>query len=248
MCFHTRIVSKAEEIESHYWVKRSEKGKAIKQEFIYHHANGYNHDSFWVIPQERSDHMTPMIWGILPHDKPGADHENYYKKSARYGAGLNAQSEKLFDFALYKPSALTRRCIIPVSGFYEPHNTFKKVKGRDFKVPFYFHVEDSAFVNLAGIYSITPDKYVSFSILTKEAKTGSKYAKIHNNKNRNGQHRQVIPLSDENMVKWLSNDLGEKQVYEVIANDLSEDLIDAYPISKDSVSYTHLTLPTTPYV
>jgi len=234
MCFHARIVSKAQEIESHYGVTRSLKAKEADNEFIYHHANGYNHDSMWIIPQERSDHITPMIWGLLPYNKSGADHEAYYKKSARFGAGLNVQSEKLFGFYLYKPSALTRRCIVPVSGFYEPHNTFKKVKGKYFKVPFYFHAkDDKPFVNLAGIYSITPDNYVSFSILTKEAEQDSMYAKIHNNKNRDSQFRQVIPLADEQIGEWLSNDLGENEVYEILQNDLPEDLLSAHPISKD---------------
>lgn len=65
------------------------------------------------------------------------------------------------------------------------------------KVPYYFETRDSPFVNLAGIYSITPDNYTSFSILTKEAEPGSKYATIHNKKNRDGEHRQVVPLADD---------------------------------------------------
>ena len=47
--------------------------------------------------------------------------KEYYKQQLKYGSGLNARSEKLFDYWLYEKSAFTKRCIIPVSGFFEPH-------------------------------------------------------------------------------------------------------------------------------
>ena len=91
-------------------------------------------------------------------------------------------------------------------------------------------------MNLAGIYSITPDKYVSFALLTKEAEQGSKYSKIHNNKNRDGEHRQVIPLADNQIQECLSDDLKEDDIFQIIDNDLPEDMLKAYPISKDHFS------------
>ena len=235
MCFHTRIVESAEQIEIMYDVKRSAKEKKADNRFIYHHANGYNHDSFWVIPQERSDHITPMMWGLLPYNRPGAEHEKYYRDSVRFGAGLNAQAEKLFDFDLYRASALTRRCIVPLSGFYEPHTCERP---KNFKVPYYFEEKGSPLIALAGIYSITPDKYVSFSILTKQAPKGSKYATIHNKKNRDGENRQVVPLAKDQIGEWLSNDLKEKDVFELIGNDLPHGDINAYSVSKDLFSRT----------
>ncbi|MEO1545307.1 MAG: SOS response-associated peptidase family protein [Bacteroidota bacterium] len=235
MCFHARIVSTAEEIESHYNVTRSEKTINEGVEFIYHHSNGYSHQPFWVIPQERSTHMTPMMWGLLPYDKNGENHKEYYDKSVRWGAGLNVQAEKLFSFWQYKKHSLTQRCIIPLSGFYEPHTC---AKPKNFKVPYYFQQNDTPLVSLAGIYSITPDKYVSFGILTKKAPEGSKYAIIHNKKNRDNENRQVVPLKDDQIQKWLSNDLDKDGVFEIVHNNLSEDDITAHSVSKDVFSNT----------
>ncbi|SDE35097.1 Putative SOS response-associated peptidase YedK [Pricia antarctica] len=232
MCFHARIVLEAKDIEALYNVTRSV-GDTEPGRLVYNHANGFSHPLMWAIPQEKPKHMTPMLWGLLPFNKQGADHEKYYRDSIRYGAGLNAQAEKLFDFYMYKPSALTRRCIVPVSGFFEPHTC---PKPKNFKVPFYFEAEESKCLNLAGIYSITPDKYVSFALLTKEAEQGSRYAKIHNNKNRDGEHRQVIPLADNQIQAWLSDDLKQDDVYEIMDNDLPEDRLQAYPVSKDLFS------------
>ncbi|MGB6150739.1 MAG: SOS response-associated peptidase family protein [Pricia sp.] len=232
MCFHARIVLEAEEIEALYDVTRSI-GKKDPGSLIYNHANGFSHPLMWVIPQEKPNYMAPMLWGILPSDKPGKYHMQYYQESIRYGAGLNAQAEKLFDFYMYKASSLTRRCIIPLSGFYEPHTCQKP---KNFKVPFYFKSKRQEHLNLAGIYSITPDNYVSFTLLTKEAKPDSKYARIHNKKNRDGEHRQVIPLADDQIEAWLSNDLNERDVFEILENDLPSNLLEAYPISKDLFS------------
>lgn len=233
MCFHTRIVRTAKQLEIDFGVSRSDSAKEEGREFIYHHANGYSHQPFWIIPQQRSDKMTPAMWGLLPFNKLGEDHEEYYKESIRWGAGLNAQAEKLFDHWMYKHSALTKRCIVPLSGFYEPHTCQKP---KNFKVPYYFEQKDSPIINLAGIYSITPDKYVSFSILTKEAQEGSKYATIHNKKNRDGEHRQVVPLAKDQIEAWLSDDLKEDDVFEIINNDLPQDQINAYSVSKDLFS------------
>lgn len=233
MCFHSRTVLTAEEIEFFYDITRSEQEKEQRREFIYNHANGFNHDTFWVIPQERSNRMTPMMWGLLPFNKPGAESGKYYSESIRFGAGLNAQSEKLFDFYLYRHSVMTQRCVVPLSGFYEPHTC---AKPKNFKVPFYFSQRDSPIISLAGIYSITPDKYVSFSLLTKEAPADSKYAKIHNKKNRDGEYRQVVPLEKDQVAAWLSDDLKETDVLRIIKNDLPQDQIEAYPVSKDLFS------------
>jgi len=233
MCFHTRIVKTAEQLEFEFEVNRSNSAKKEGREFIYHHANGYSHQPFYIIPQQRSGKIIPALWGLLPFNKAGEDHEKYYKESLRWGAGLNAQAEKLFDFWQYRHSALTKRCIVPLSGFYEPHTCEKP---KNFKVPYYFEQKDSPIISLAGIYSITPDNYVSFSILTKEAPEGYKYATIHNKKNRDGEHRQVVPLAKDQIAEWLSDDLKESDVYEIIDNNLPEEQIHAYSISKDLFS------------
>ena len=230
MCFHTRITSSAEEIEDYYNVSRTDKGLELEDELTYYHSNGYDHDDFWVIPQESSANITPMVWGLLPPKQKGSERDVYYKKAIPWGAGLNAQAEKLFSFWQYEKVALTRRCIIPVTGFYEPH-TCKKPK--DYKVPFYFSHQSEPFVNLAGIYSITPDKHVSFAILTKEPEEGSMYAQIHNKKNRDGQHRQVVALDQYQMRVWLSKDLDQRAVEDLIKHECSENFIRANAISKD---------------
>lgn len=224
MCYGTRVESNAKQLELHYNVEALY-GKLPKdKELIYNYANGFSHPFMWIIPQEKKDNMIPVMWGLIPHYILGADAKEYYKETIRYGSGLNARSEKLFESSNYKNSALTRRCIIPVDGFYEPHTA--KKNGRDFKVPFYFHRKNNKPFNLAGIYAVTKDKTVTFTILTKEATP--LFAKIHNKK-----FRRPVILQDDDIDVWLSDNLNEKDIENVIGDDLKDELINAYPISKD---------------
>lgn len=233
MCFHTRIDKSPEEIESYYGVSRTEKGLALEEELIYHHGDGYKHNNFWIIPQENPNHITPVMWGMLPPWAKDPDPIADLKKIK--GQGLNAQSEKLFTSRMYKPSALKRRCIIPLTGFYEPHTCEKP---KDYKVPFHFGPREDDFLSIAGIYTITSNRYVSFSLLTKEASEESMYGQIHNKKNWQGQHRQIIPLQKDQVELWLSNDLLEPDVMHILHNNLGEEHLCAHPISKDLYSKT----------
>jgi putative SOS response-associated peptidase YedK len=224
MCYSTRQTRKVEKLENHYRVTRLLGNTKIEDDLILYHSNGFTHPLMWVIPQEERTSITPAMWGIMPSNKSGADHEQYYKESVRFGAGLNAQSEKLFNHFIYKYSALSKRCIIPVDGFFEPHTAPKK-----FKIPFYFERKDSDIMSLAGIYTTTKDGFNTFTILTKPATP--LFAKIHNTKNR----RPVI-LNDEDIDVWLDNSLNENDVMEVIDKDMDDVLLNAYSVSKDLYS------------
>lgn len=221
MCYATAVTRKSEYLEEFYGVSKSEGERKIEGELTGYYLNGFTHPLTWIIPQEKPKAITPALWGIMPSSKMGGDSKEYYKEAARYGAGLNAQSEKLYDHFIYKYSADSRRCIIPVTGFFEPHTAPKK-----FKVPFYFEGKETDVLSLAGIYTITKDKYVTYTILTKKATP--LFEKIHNTKNR----RPVI-LEKENLSDWLSDRMTPDNVRELIENDMPDNQFNAYPVSKD---------------
>ncbi|WP_289645247.1 SOS response-associated peptidase [Maribacter aestuarii] len=224
MCYGTRVVRTAQQLELFYNVEKLYGDLPKDKELVYNYANGFSHPHMWIIPQEKKGTMIPVMWGLIPHYKLGSEAKDYYKETIRYGSGLNARSEKLFDSNNYRNSALTRRCIIPVDGFYEPHTA--KKNGKDFKIPFYFHRKNDTPFNLAGIYAVTKDKMVTFTILTKEATP--LFAKIHNKK-----FRRPVILQDDDIDVWLDDTLQEDEVMEVMADDLVDEHIKAYPISKD---------------
>lgn len=224
MCYNTRITRKKKYLEHIYRIKSIMGDLQNENELVYNSANGFEHPHLWIIPQERPKNMIPVMWGLIPHYKLGKDAKEYYKETIPYGSGLNAKSEKLFDSNNYKNSALKRRCIIPVDGFYEPHRL--ENVNKPYSVPFYFERKDERPFNLAGIYAVTPDELVTFTILTKKATP--LFAKIHNNKER----RPVI-LRDDDIDIWLDSTLEESDIMGIIKNDLPDLDINAYPISTD---------------
>lgn len=224
MCFGTRVTTSVKDLQKFYNVSKLVGKTAVGDDLVYHHANGWAHPLMWIIPQESSEHITPSMWGIMPPNGMGADYQNYYKEAARFGAGLNARSEKLFDHFIYKNSAYTKRCVIPVDGFFEPHTAAK-----NFKVPFYFERKNKAPISLAGLYTNTRDGFNTFTILTKDATP--LFSKIHNTKNR----RPVI-LNDEIVEDWLDSRLTENEILNLIQDDMDDAALHAYPISKDLYS------------
>ncbi|MGM0445398.1 MAG: SOS response-associated peptidase [Bacillota bacterium] len=79
---------------------------------------------------------------------------------------INARSETVHKKNLFKESFHTRRCIIPVSGFYE----WKKVN--DKKEKYFINIKGKEYFSLAGIYNffnIGGNDRMAFTILTKDA-------------------------------------------------------------------------------
>jgi putative SOS response-associated peptidase YedK len=117
-------------------------------------------------------HQTPVVyadaegqrqlglfaWGLIPAWSP----EFKTKLST-----INAKSETVFESRLYKGAVARRRCIVPVSGFFE----WKRDGER--KRPFRIFLKDEPIMSLAGVWEAwrpgTPEERRSFSILTTAA-------------------------------------------------------------------------------
>lgn len=222
MCFHTSTTHKTKKLEEHFKVKlNTESVRPIFDKPNYH-LNGFSHPNMLVIPQEKNDVLAPGVWGMVPSNKKGNQIKDYYKEAVRYGGGLNARSEKLFQHYMYRESAMTRRCIIPVTGFYEPHDYKKK------KYPFFIQGKERQPLALAGIYSVI-DTYITFTILTKAA--SPLFEKIHNLKKR-----QPVILDDNCTKDWLNNDLSQNDINGIVDTKYPEAKLDAYTVSKELFS------------
>jgi putative SOS response-associated peptidase YedK len=129
-----------------------------------------------------------MAWGLIPEWSP----EFKMKFST-----INARSEGVFESRLYKKPVLQRRCIIPVSGFFE----WKK-EGSG-KRPFKIFLKDSPIMPLAGIWTSwragTEEEQRSFSIMTTSANSFMK--KIHD--------RMPVILDKKQFDEWLDPEVHE---------------------------------------
>ncbi|WP_053970243.1 SOS response-associated peptidase [Mangrovimonas sp. ST2L15] len=222
MCFHTSTTNKVKKLEAFYSVDLVDESMRSYFDTPKYHMNGFSHPNMLVIPQEKSNVLAPGLWGIVPDNKKPDEIKPYFKEAVRYGGGLNAQSEKVFDHFIYRNSIMEQRCVIPVSGFFEPHDHNKK------KYPFHIKPKEESVLSLAGIYTMV-GTYLTFTILTKKA--SPMFEKIHNLKKR-----QPVILSQEDAHNWLSVDLNQGDISSLLTETYPENLLEAYPVSKDLFS------------
>jgi putative SOS response-associated peptidase YedK len=219
MCFHASITSKAQHLE-----ERSSSvfvNTKVKSQFNepHYHLNGFAHPNLPIVTQELPEKILPAVWGIAPPNINPEDLEAYYKKASKFGGGLNARSEKLDSHFLYKMAYKSQRCLIYVDAFFEPHH----VKSKSY--PYLVKRKDREMMALAGLYTRFENGLVTCTIITKPA--SNFLAEIHNKKKR-----QPTILNAEMEFKWISNDLDDHSIVEVINSDHGDDHIEAYPVSK----------------
>ena len=222
MCAHTSQIQKVEKLEEQYNVKLSDENQRETFDEPHYHIIGFTHSQMLIIPQEKTSVLAAATWGIAPENKKVEELKDYYKKATKFGGGINARSEKAFDHFLYKQSVYKKRCIIPVSAFFEPHD----YKGN--KYPFIFKPKNKDFLSLAGIYTRIENK-VTFAILTQEA--SPLFTKIHNKKDR-----QPVIFNDEQVSQWLNHDLNQKGIEDLLESHYEEDQLEYYPVSTDLFS------------
>ena len=104
---------------------------------------------------------------------------NYYKK----GVLINSRAETVLDKKTFRESVLSRRCIIPSSGFYEWDSSKNK---------FYFKRDNTEILYMAGVYNFFNEE-CRFVILTTQS-----------NQSMNGIHdRMPVVLDQEEVEQWI---------------------------------------------
>ncbi|HEX8397659.1 MAG TPA: SOS response-associated peptidase [Pyrinomonadaceae bacterium] len=105
--------------------------------------------------------LSGLKWGLIPN----------WAKSADIGNKLiNARAETITEKPSYKNAFRSRRCLIPVSGFYE----WQRTGDKGAKQPFYFYLKDKPVFGFAGLWESWTDKesgeeIESCTIITTEA-------------------------------------------------------------------------------
>lgn len=142
---------------------------------------------------------------------------------------LNAKAETIFELPSFRAAILKRRCIIPVTGFYEWRHFKKKT------YPYFIYPEGSKVYFLAGIWEEWTDKETgeikrTCSILTTAA--NGMMEQIHNTKKR-----MPLILDSINARKWLSPGLNKEEI-ESLMKPLATSKMKAHTISRLVTSRT----------
>jgi putative SOS response-associated peptidase YedK len=132
---------------------------------------------------------------------------------------INAKSETIFESRLYKGLILRRRCIVPLSGFFEWKRDGEK------KRPFAIHLKGEPIMSIAGVWDTWKHGETakdSFAILTTASNEFMN--EIHN--------RMPLILSREDEEAWLDPALNDRARVESILNkSLPSEKLDAYEVS-----------------
>ena len=195
-------------------------------DFPYYHVTGFKHPRLLIYTNENPYEPTISQWGLAP----------YWVKNKKqlYGAWnktLNARGETIFDLKSFKSSAQSRRCLIPIDGFYE-HRHFNNNT-----YPHFIFRKGSQPMVLAGLWREWTDEesgetQSTFTIVTTTA--NEMMEKIHNNPAASEEPRMPLILPDELQDKWLGEydeELAEKAISELIGPYPDEEM-EAYTVDR----------------
>lgn len=117
------------------------------------------------------------------------------------GQIINARAETVMDKKMFRSSLLSRRCVIPSSGFYE----WSRAEGKVRRDKYLFRTKGDKMLYMAGISNIFKDEggipFEAFTILTTAA--NDSVAPIHD-------RMPVILMSDEREAWLRDNDFMER--------------------------------------
>lgn len=175
MCYYTKVVSKAKEIEKELGYSAGELNEYIRGEQI----NGFGNPFVPVVNNEMN--LQAYQWGLVPH---WAKDNSFQKKT------LNARIETIEEKRSYK-AYIKNRCLVVVNGFFEWKHIGKS------KQKHFIHLKDEPVFCLAAIYSVW-NHIPTFSIVTTEANELMK--EIHNTKKR-----MPVVVPKELHQDWMTN-------------------------------------------
>jgi putative SOS response-associated peptidase YedK len=132
----------------------------------------------------------------------------------------NATAERLLQSAVYKRLLNTRRCLIPINGFYEWQGA------KPPKTPFYVYLKSEEPFGLAGLWDTweKPDGGLleSFTIITTEP----------NELMRAIHRRMPVILHREDEAKWLDCSATPFDKVQSLLKSFPADLMAAHEVSK----------------
>lgn len=186
MCFTVNINIVKEELEKRY-------NKEFLDPERYRPSYYYHAFSLPYIPVVTDRDIRLMQWGLIPSWVSDISQAEDIRKGT-----FNARSESISEKPAFSESFISRRCILPVTGFYEWQHRGSQ------KIPWYIYRADNAALSLGCIWNEWTDKetksvFKTFSIITTEA--NKLLAEIHNS-----ARRMPMILDDKDIGNWLSGE------------------------------------------
>lgn len=213
MCFTVNVNLIKEELENRYGATLIDPDKYRPS--YYYHAFGL--PSLPAICSGEPSKIQLLKWGLIPVWTKGIDQAN----AIRYKT-FNARSESIEIKQSFSSSFRSKRCIIPVKGFFEWQHVGNE------KIPWYVFHSENEVLSIAGIYddwveNNTGEVLSTFSIVTTEA--NDLMAKIHNT----GKRMPVI-LNKSSETRWIDLSISKEAALGLLT-PCPSDILKAHTIS-----------------
>jgi putative SOS response-associated peptidase YedK len=212
MCGRAYDTFTEEELTWRYWSKKPLRNRL--PEF----KPNYNLSPTQVTPivLMRDGELTCELlrWGLVPFWAKDV------KSASKYSL-INAKAEEIDQKRSYQQAFGKRRCIVPLSGFFE-----WKREGEGPKRPFAIRIKDEPIMSVAGVWEHwksqeTGEVVNSFSIITTAANTFMQ--NIHD--------RMPVILDRKDEPEWLDPENDDTDKLKALLKPCPSDWLDAYEVS-----------------
>ena len=156
-----------------------------------------------------------FCWGLM------ANWSNNKSMSEKF---FNHHIHSSFIKPIYQKKILTKRCCVPMDGFY----LWKKISKKQ-TVPYYFYFNDNRLFTVAGVWEENDENEISFTLLTKPA----------NGQISNFQNDMPIILDLTDSVKWL-NAISLEEIKELLfKEETTKDSLEFHTVSSRIKDISH---------
>ncbi len=174
-----------------------------------------------VLVRDGERTIDQLRWGLVPFWAKSVE------AAARYSL-INARGEEIAEKRSYAKAFRARRCVVPLSGFYEWRRDGKR------KRPFAIHLRNRSIISVAGVWerwqgSGTTTALLSFSIVTTSA--NPLMADIHD--------RMPVVLAEQDIEHWLDPEVHEPERLLPLVRPCPSEWLTAYEVSTAVNSPTH---------
>jgi putative SOS response-associated peptidase YedK len=213
MCFTVNVNLIKEELENRYGATLIDPDK-YRPSYYYH---AFSLPSVPAICSGDTSKIKLLKWGLIPEWTKSQEQANIIRYKT-----FNARSESIATKPSFSSSFRSKRCIIPVKGFFEWQHLGNE------KIPWYIYHTENEVLSLAGLYddwieSNTGEVLSTFSIVTTEA--NDLMAVIHNS----GKRMPVI-LNKSTENRWIDVSISTDEAISLIYPAPSE-ILKAHTIS-----------------
>jgi putative SOS response-associated peptidase YedK len=207
MCFSVNVNLVKEELENRYGATLIDPDN-YRPSYYYH---AFSLPDMPGICSGTSGEIKLLKWGLIPSWTKNIEEANVIRHKT-----FNARAESIQEKPSFSASFKTKRCLIPVKGFFEWQHA-----GKD-KIPWYICRADNDVLSMAGLFndwmdSSTGEVINTFSIITTEA--NELMAKIHNS----GKRMPVVLDRDAESC-WMDTAASLSTVFDLLKPLPSETL------------------------